>query len=157
VGRESHVITVGVSGTRHAHNGTDCPILRHGVLHQVLRYQQACRVQWTVTKCGKHGPPQNQTDSRGISVILAITWCSGLNRRMQVWYLARAEIFLFSTSYLVTRVKQKGTWTLTTQPNLITRWGRREALLPLFLTPSEREATFNTDTVFYIFLGENQN
>ena len=33
VGRKSHVITVGVAGTRHVHNGADCPILRHGVLH----------------------------------------------------------------------------------------------------------------------------
>lgn len=53
--------------------------------------------------------------ARGSSVILLITWRSGLDRRMQVRYLARAEIFLFSTSYLVARVKRTGTWNLTTQ------------------------------------------
>jgi hypothetical protein len=45
VGRKSHVITVGVAGTRHAHNGTDCPMLRHGVLHQVLQQHKVRRVQ----------------------------------------------------------------------------------------------------------------
>ena len=77
VGRESHVIAVGVAGTRHAHNGTDCPILRHSVFHQVLPYHKLCRVQWTVVcvrSAGSTGPPQNQNGSRRSSVTLIIMW-----------------------------------------------------------------------------------
>jgi hypothetical protein len=87
---------------------------------------------------GDTWPPQNQTDSRGSSVSIVITWRPGLDWRMQVRYLTRAESVLFSASYLVARVKQTGTWTLTIQFNLI-------------FTPSEPDASCNTDTTLNFF------
>jgi len=185
VGRRSHVITVGVAGTRHAHNGTDCPLLRHGVLRQVTSAPQrmprtvncyelqvalvlhrtkltawvAQSLWWlrddhhcgdyvtTITvvitwrpslwwlrdehHCGDYVTTitvvitwrpslwwlrdDHHCGDYVTNITVVITWRPSLwwlrDDQGQVQYPARAEVFLFSASYLVDRVRQTGTWT----------------------------------------------
>jgi hypothetical protein len=93
VGRESHVITVGVAGTRRAHNGTDCPTLRHSIFHQFALTTSYAMYTELLSSREVHCTTTEPNGSRCSSVTVVTTCRPGHDRRMQVRFLAEGQRF----------------------------------------------------------------